>query len=396
MLGAIWRKLVAGLTALSEGLPHEKPASGRLQSAGTVYGATADEPLTTTGSGGASAARAPLHSQPPVATAQARSLQLLTMNNSAGNYDLFIDVNPGTYDSWVIAAKGASPISDLANHLLNGTGTFIDVGANIGTICVPVALSGSNVIAVELLPANCLRLFLAAIHNQLPNLRIVQAASTSENCLLPYGGSEAWGHIVPGGERIAVGLSLDTIVDFQLLCEASFVRAPVVVKIDVEGHELEVLQGACELLDRYRPLVIFESIEMADADKTRTRAVKSLLTARGYSLYLQRGSILIPRGVTDLQEGLVSDFLAIPTEVISELSLPYEVRPLRTEERLAWIQEMVCNEAPHRRHAIGFIKVCFEQDPTFSSLAKHLLTPLLHDPDSSIASAAASFLLSPD
>lgn len=50
------------------------------------------------------------------------------------------------------------------------------------------------------------------------------------------------------------------------------------IKIDVEGHELEVLQGARETLLKYRPVVF---VEISSENKTK---VHEYLTKLGYRL----------------------------------------------------------------------------------------------------------------
>ena len=52
-------------------------------------------------------------------------------------------------------------------------------------------------------------------------------------------------------------MSLSTI-DHQV---ALGYKPPEFIKIDVEGHELQVLQGARETLKRYRPTLIFETTQ---------------------------------------------------------------------------------------------------------------------------------------
>jgi len=49
----------------------------------------------------------------------------------------------------------------MLKKTLNGTGTLLDIGAHIGTIALPVAATGSRVVAIEMNPANCCVLFTA-------------------------------------------------------------------------------------------------------------------------------------------------------------------------------------------------------------------------------------------
>jgi FkbM family methyltransferase len=60
--------------------------------------------------------------------------------------------------------------------------------------------------------------------------------------------------------------------------------APDLIKLDVEGHEAEVLCGAQELLRRHRPVIIFESW-YEPRDRERILAPLALLEGLGYALY---------------------------------------------------------------------------------------------------------------
>jgi FkbM family methyltransferase len=60
-----------------------------------------------------------------------------------------------------------------------------------------------------------------------------------------------------------------------------------VIKIDVEGHEPEVLAGAEATIGRHRPFVMIES-------GNRNRAVKAFFAARGYAYAERAGDRLVP------------------------------------------------------------------------------------------------------
>jgi FkbM family methyltransferase len=60
--------------------------------------------------------------------------------------------------------------------------------------------------------------------------------------------------------------------------------APDLIKIDVEGHEKEVLAGGLGLLRRERPMIVFESWYDPE-DRERMLAPIELLEGEGYALY---------------------------------------------------------------------------------------------------------------
>jgi len=72
--------------------------------------------------------------------------------------------------------------------------------------------------------------------------------------------------------------TLDDVVD-------AGARPPDLLKVDVEGAELDVLEGATRVIDRARPVVVCE-VDDADARRaeTKTEAVRGFLAGRGYGV----------------------------------------------------------------------------------------------------------------
>jgi FkbM family methyltransferase len=160
--------------------------------------------------------------------------------------------------------------------------TVIDVGANIGMITVPLALATHDdglVVALEPLPDNVRRLRANLERNALSNVRVVEAAAGPVD-----------GVATLHTARDAAFGSLDAVVKYRA---ASEIEVPLrsldsvwqelgeprvsLVKIDVEGTELDVLRGATALLTRDRPALLVE----ADPGE-RAAAVRECLAGMGY------------------------------------------------------------------------------------------------------------------
>jgi FkbM family methyltransferase len=267
----------------------------------------------------------------------------------------------GPYEKSIAEVRWYSDIAELLCALLRGGGTLVDLGANIGTVCIPVAMAGSKVLAVEMLPQNVAKLLQAGLLNGLRHFRVMQAAVTGTDGVVHWAGDEAWGHISnDAGSAAAIGLRLDTIAEIVDRDSPGFVQGPVAVKLDVEGQELLALQGSWKFLSHHRPAIIFESIIPADSPGPDQIEVKRLVSERlGYAMYLKRGNILAPHKPHDRQGGLISDILALPPEKPQMrdnlIHGGYEFRPLTGDEEVGWLDEMARAEAPHRRHATASI-----------------------------------------
>lgn len=89
--------------------------------------------------------------------------------------------------------------------------------------------------------------------------------------------------------------------------------APAVVKIDVEGAELAVLEGGRSLLSDSRPLVIFEHVADAAAlYGTDSGSLWDLLAELGYEVFSVTGDGPFTRGAFGASRGVVN-WLATPS-----------------------------------------------------------------------------------
>ncbi len=142
---------------------------------------------------------------------------------------------------------------------------FFDVGANYGTHSILFLSAGIPVIAFEPNP-NCHSYFEAAcgLNGFSGRWEQVAVGSAPDEIELVFPEKETWlgsvsADVTSGRDgwgdvtRLSVPVrSLDSYTkDIPL--------GKVLIKIDVEGYEIEVLKGAAQMLRDYKPTIIFES-----------------------------------------------------------------------------------------------------------------------------------------
>ncbi len=133
----------------------------------------------------------------------------------------------------------------FALHAQRPGDLFVDVGANVGVYSIMVAGAvGADVIAVEPVPLSFDRLSANVRLNDLGNIdaRRVGLSDTSGKLLFTTGRDCMNRVAVPGDGGDLVEVEVVTLDD---LCGK---RVPTFIKIDVEGHELAVLNGASKVL----------------------------------------------------------------------------------------------------------------------------------------------------
>jgi len=166
----------------------------------------------------------------------------------------------------------------------------IDCGANVGVItsqlCASVGPTG-RVWALEPLPGNFERLGFLRDRNDLSQLEVFPVAAGAEEGAvsmgLPPPGRSGWGSITKSwdvSERREVQV---TRID-QLVAQAGEDERRVkLFKIDVEGYEFEVVDGATKLLREHRPLVYCEFNDVLLRDRGRSsEELLALFVDAGY------------------------------------------------------------------------------------------------------------------
>lgn len=141
----------------------------------------------------------------------------------------------------------------------------IDVGANVGLMTSPMCAAvgpGGRVWAVEPLPRNLRRLHRLRDDNGLDQLEIfpvaLGATTATERLRMPATpGASGWGSFVATWERSGE-LEVPTAPLDDLVDSHGGAHPLRLVKIDVEGFEDEVLNGAARTLTQHRPVVICE------------------------------------------------------------------------------------------------------------------------------------------
>jgi FkbM family methyltransferase len=176
-------------------------------------------------------------------------------------------------------------------------GVALDVGANVGAQALPLAatLDSGFVIAVEPADSAFARLQQNASLNPALARRIrpVHRALVSSGTRGAQRYFAAWPltgagetHAVHGGAALsssAAASTLDALVD-----ELRLTRLDV-VKLDVDGHEIAVLQGATATLRRFMPAIVFElAPHCLEENGERPDMLLDMLERHGYVLYDER------------------------------------------------------------------------------------------------------------
>lgn len=181
-------------------------------------------------------------------------------------------------------SKGRNPQdeeTDLISQYVGKDSVYVDVGANIGTIAIPIAKLVKRVDAFEPVKENRDLLEENIKANDVGNITIHPVALGRERgrvSLAPHSDDDAWTYTVKEGDDVEL-VPLDTV-----LTSADF------IKVDVEGYELEVLQGARELIRTSKPLILFEvsMIQLRKRGDWWLTQVSRELKSSGYFLYVPR------------------------------------------------------------------------------------------------------------
>lgn len=174
-------------------------------------------------------------------------------------------LNVGRSNAGYVLGTSELPVQEAFNLLIQPSMTVFDVGANIGFFSMIAArLVGPNgrVIAFEPLAENAALIARNAALNGFAHVTVrpeAVGASEGEQC---FATSEvpSWGRLAslaPPPDR-ELGKIMVPVRSLDSMIAQSEVPAPALIKIDVEGAELSVLEGARKSVAFFRPLLVIE------------------------------------------------------------------------------------------------------------------------------------------
>ncbi|MDT3441114.1 MULTISPECIES: FkbM family methyltransferase [unclassified Pseudofrankia] len=179
------------------------------------------------------------------------------------------------------AHRRFEPILRQVKMFVGPNQTAIDVGAWYGPWTHWLARAAASVVTVEANPelADFVR------RTALPNVTVVSAAASDEEgtatLWLPVGGKGTEGRASLHGQGDGRSVEVTT-----MRLDSLDVADVGLIKIDVEGHELQALRGAEGLVRKWRPMLIVE----VEDHRAPAADTLSLVDSWGYEgIYLKDG-----------------------------------------------------------------------------------------------------------
>jgi FkbM family methyltransferase len=207
----------------------------------------------------------------------------------------------------------------ILDRLLPENGVFLDVGAHVGHWSLRLAAKASKVIAVEANPVTASTLRRNIALNDIQNIEVREFAAWDEDTALVL--DDPYNQVAGGSTRVLPAENYSTLderrartIPARRLDERlTQVDRIDLVKIDVEGADIHVLDGMTGLVKRLRPTLFIEChdiygyYERADLEAALTRLGYRWETAFSYQ------STWMPHGQANTPQ--LADYLvAVPEE----------------------------------------------------------------------------------
>jgi len=249
----------------------------------------------------------------------------LVVGNFRGT-SYFLNIRPQNHiESYVFLHELWEPhIAELiAGYLNEPKAAVVDVGANIGATSIPLAKHFPNV-SFHLFEPHPI-VFDDLNHNlsfnKLSNVNAKNVAITDTgSSMMPFYAQRNAKNF--GLSSFTLNNNIEDYEVIQVKCEAldeilSDQICVKVIKVDTQGHELQVLRSAQKLIAKQRPVIFFEfeSDYFSESIETDTKnEILRFFKELHYELYmLVNGRRFLPR--VTLREYFHGDIIAVPLSI---------------------------------------------------------------------------------
>jgi FkbM family methyltransferase len=173
-----------------------------------------------------------------------------------------IKLNPTEFIQEQIFRTGGfekDTIAEIIELLPNVGGVFIDIGANIGIFSLNICRKASMVYAFEATQDTCELLSETIRENDIKNIILTLGAIHSDDNkeieIYSANSGDSGSNSIYYGDRVLNTVKTMTIDAFVKNNNISRID---IIKIDIEGNELNALKGAFESIKKFRPVIVCE------------------------------------------------------------------------------------------------------------------------------------------
>ncbi len=181
---------------------------------------------------------------------------------------IWFRVRDGSYIDGILASNvlHSKYLIDIISSLVPKNTIYIDVGSNVGSILIPVAAAAPEVEVYGFEPSPLIFKQLkdsCSANPTLNNIQVHNFGLGSRNTILKFfdvgatNGNRGTSSFLKNHDNIngeTIDVQVHTLDDFFVKRS----RRVSLIKIDVQGFEFDVLQGACDIIKKDRPYVLFE------------------------------------------------------------------------------------------------------------------------------------------
>ena len=218
-----------------------------------------------------------------------------------GNNNIFFECNNDSYieKKILLYQDHCNYILDSISNFIRDDSYFIDIGANIGTVSLSIAKkyskNGLKVLAFEASERLSLKFKRNMKINNLTNVRLLNQALSKNNSIMEFyepdlsSFNQGLGNLSKNldlkkyNKKKIQTRSLDSLLKDEKLIDIKI----SVIKIDVQGHEMEVIAGAMETIRRCKPVIVMDYEEQYDnRNKSNKLNLLKFLKDFGYEVFL--------------------------------------------------------------------------------------------------------------
>ncbi len=256
-----------------------------------------------------------------------------TIKRKLNNKNIFIPVINGVK----VGVSGEKWMSGVLKEVFKyaSEGTFYDVGINLGQTMIKVMTLNENISYVGFEPnpsCLCYLQYLISANKWYHNIVVPVGLADSDRLLPLYGSGDTdpestiIKELRPTGNFV---LKIVPVFRYESIKKDLFNKKVSVVKIDVEGSELEVIISLSSLIDKDRPIVIMEVLPRQHDDpfkSNRNKKMIDLMKNLQYSFYrIVKSShdtyagIAAVSDVGDYDDPVMKDHIVIPNEQVTRI-----------------------------------------------------------------------------